>query len=139
MIALDTNILARAIVSERDADAATLAQQREARALLNAGIELFVPVTVIQELEWVLRSAYDMSTRDIANLFDDLLAIDNITVDRAAAVAQAIDGYRRGLDFSDLLHLALSAACESLATFDSGFIRKSRRLGLKPTVAAPAR
>ena len=139
MIALDTNILARAIVTEMDADTATRAQQREAHALLNAGTGLFVPITVMQELEWVLRSAYDMTPGDIADLFDDLLAVENIAVDRAAAVAQAVDGYRRGLDFSDALHLALSVACERLATFDSGFIKKSRRLGLKPAVAAPAR
>lgn len=137
MIALDTNVLARAIVTEMDADVATLAQQRDARAFLSSGADLFVPVTVTQELEWVLRSAYDMPAGDIANLFDDLLAVDNIAVDRAAAVAQAIDGYRRGLDFSDSLHLALSAACESLASFDSGFVKTSRRLGLKPVVGAP--
>ncbi len=137
MIALDTNVLARAIVAENDADAATRAQQREARALLGSGTDLFVPVTVVQELEWVLRSAYDMPTGDIADLLRDLLCVENITVDRAAAVGQAVDGYQRGLDFSDALHLALSVACERLATFDSGFIKKSRRIGLKPAVGAP--
>lgn len=137
MIALDTNVLARAIVTQSDADTATRAQQREARAMLGSGRELFVPVTVVQELEWVLRSAYDMPTGDIADLFRDLLCVENITVDRAAAVVQAIEGYQRGLDFSDALHLALSAACERLATFDSGFIKKSRQIGLQPTVESP--
>jgi len=78
-----------------------------------------------------------MPTGDIADLFRDLLCVENITVDRAAAVGQAIDGYQRGLDFSDALHLALSAACERLASFDSGFIKKSRRMGLKPAVEPP--
>ncbi len=96
-----------------------------------------MPVTVLQELEWVLRSAYDMPTGDIADLFCDLLCVENITVDRAAAVGQAIDGYQRGLDFSDELHLALSAACERFASFDSGFIKKSRRMRLKPAVESP--
>jgi predicted nucleic-acid-binding protein len=50
MIALDTKVLARAIVEEADADAATLAQQQAARALLSAGQALFLPVTVIEEL-----------------------------------------------------------------------------------------
>jgi len=139
MISLDTNVLARAIVDEVDADATTRAQQRDARALLGSGAKLFVPVTVVQELEWVLRSAYDMPAGDIADLFDDLLAVDTITVDRAAAIVQAVDSYRRGLDFSDALHLALLVACEGIATFDADFIKKSRRLGLKPAVAAPAR
>jgi predicted nucleic-acid-binding protein len=137
MIALDTNVLARAIVAQSDADAATRAQQREARALLGSGNDLFVPVTVVQELEWVLRSAYDMPTGDIAELFRDLLCVENISVDRAAAVGQAIDGYLRGLDFSDALHLALSAGCERLASFDSGFIKKSRRMGSNPAVEPP--
>ena len=137
MIALDTNVLARAIVAQSDADTATRAQQREARALLGSGSDLFVPVTVVQELEWVLRSAYDMPPDNITDLFRDLLCVENITVDRAAAVSQAIDGYQRGLDFSDALHLALSAACERLASVDSGFIKKSRRMGLKPSVESP--
>lgn len=137
MIALDTNVLARAIAAEADADSTTRAQQRGARSLLTSGVDLFVPVTVVQELEWVLRSVYAMSSDDIADLFDDLLAVENITVDRAAAVARATDDYRRGLDFSDALHLALASACESLATFDTGFVKKSGRLGLKPVVTAP--
>ncbi len=137
MIALDTNVLARAIAAETDADSATRVQQRDARTLLASGVDLFVPVTVVQELEWVLRSVYDMPPADIADLFDDLLAVENITVDRAAAVAQAIDGYRHGLDFSDALHLALAGTCESLASFDTGFVKKSRKLGLRPAVMAP--
>lgn len=51
-------------------------------------------------------------------------------MDRAAAVARAIEGYRRGLDFSDALHLALSAVCEDLATIDADPVKKPRRLGL---------
>jgi predicted nucleic-acid-binding protein len=136
VIALDTNVLARAIVAEADADAATRRQQRDARALLSSGADLFVPLTVAQELEWMLRSVYEMPPADIADLFDDLLAVENVTVDRAAAVGQAVDGYRRGLDFSDALHHALSGACAGFATFDAGFIKRARRLGLKPPVAA---
>jgi predicted nucleic-acid-binding protein len=137
VIALDTNVLARAIVAEADADRAIRAQQLAARKLLSSGADLFVPLTVVQELEWVLRSVYDMPAADIAELFDDLLAVESITVDRAAVIAQAVDGYRRGLDFSDALHLALSSACASLASFDDGLVKRARRLGLRPPVAAP--
>lgn len=138
MIALDTNVLARAIAAEHDADEATLAQQQAARTLLASGAHLFIPLTVVQELEWVLRSIYDIPVAAIADLLDDLLAVENIAVDRVAAVRRAIDGYRRGLDFSDALHLALSSSCGDLATFDRAFINKAGRLGLKPTVAMPA-
>lgn len=138
MIALDTNVLARAIAVEIDADAATKAQRKRAQALLSSGQQLFVPVTVIEELEWVLRGAYGMPPEDIAAVFEDMLAVENLTVDRAAAVSQAITWYRRGLDFSDALHLAQSGLCTGLATFDTRFVKTARRLGLEPQVAAPS-
>ena len=137
MIALDTNVLARAIATEIDADAATKTQRKRAQALLSSGRQLFVPVTVIEELEWVLRGAYGMSPADIAALFEDMLAVENLTVDRAAALGQALVWYRQGLDFSDALHLAQSGLCSGLATFDARFARTARRLGLEPKVSAP--
>ena len=137
MIALDTNVLARAIASEIDADAATRAQRKRAQALLSSGRQLFVPVTVIEELEWVLRGAYGMPPEDIAAVFEDMLVVDNLTVDRAAAVGQALSWYRQGVDFSDALHLAQSGLCDGLATFDARFAKTARRLGLTPEVSAP--
>jgi predicted nucleic-acid-binding protein len=137
MIAVDTNILARAIAEEADADAATLRQQRQARALLSSGQPLFVPVTVVVELEWVLRGAYGMAAADIAAVLEDLLAVEGLNVDRAAALAQALQGYRAGLDLADALHLAQSALCSGLATFDTRFVKAARRLGLTPPVQAP--
>jgi len=138
MIALDTNILARAIAAEIDADAATKAQRKRAQALLLSGRQLFVPVTVIEELEWVLRGGYGMAPDEIADLFEDMLAVENLTIDRVAAVGQAIDCYRRGVDFSDALHLAQSGLCTGLATFDKQFSKAARRLGLEPPVSAPS-
>ena len=137
MIALDTNVLARAIAVEIDADVATKAQRKRAQALLSSGSRLFVPVTVIEELEWVLRGAYGMPPDDIAAVFEDMLAVENLTVDRAAAVDQALVWYRQGLDFSDALHLAQSGLCSGFATFDARFVKAARRLGLEPQVSAP--
>ncbi len=138
MIALDTNILARAIVEEADADAETRKQQEQARTLIASGQTLFVPITVIEELEWVLRGVYGLAAEDVAALFEDLLAIDTITVDRAAAVRQAVDWHRVGLDFSDALHLAQAGLCSQLLTFDVRYAKLGRRFGLLPTVLAPA-
>jgi predicted nucleic-acid-binding protein len=136
MIALDTNILARAIIEEADADAATLGQQQAARALLSSGQALFLPVTVIEELEWVLRGVYDLPATDVLTLLEDLLAIDDLVVDRAVAVAQAVEGYRHGMDFSDALHLAQAGHCGHLATFDARFRKLAKRLNLQPPVLA---
>ena len=138
MIALDTNILVRAIATEVGADSAGKSQQVRAQQLLSSGQDMYVPITVIVELEWVLRGAYEMPRRDIAAVLDDMLCVENITVDRAAAVSQAVEWYRQGLDFSDALHLAQAGLCSGLATFDIRFAKVSRRLGLQPPVTIPA-
>ena len=52
-----------------------------------------MPVTVVEDLEWVLRGPYAMPARKIAAVFDDLLAVEHITVDRASAVARALRWY----------------------------------------------
>ena len=104
---------------------------------MSSGRQCFVPITVIEELEWVLRGVYGMPPAEIAALFEDMLAVENLTVDRGAAVSQAIVWYRRGLDFSDALHLAQSGLCTGLATFNKQFSKSARRLGLKPAVSMP--
>ena len=138
MISLDTNVLARAIAVEIDADTATTAQRKRAQALLSSGRQLFVPITVVEELEWVLRGAYGMPPDEIAALFEDMIKVENLTVDRVGAVSQAIAWYRQGLDFSDALHMAQSGLCAGLATFDKQFLKAARRLDLKPQVSAPS-
>jgi predicted nucleic-acid-binding protein len=138
VIALDTNVLVRAMVTEVGGGSAGKAQQLRAQRLLSSGQDMYVPVTVIVELEWVLRGVYEMPRKDIAALLDDMLCIGNITVDRAAAVSQALEWYRQGLDFSDALHLAQDGLCSGLATFDFRFAKVSRRLGLQPPVTIPA-
>ena len=126
------------MAEEADADAATLRQQ-QARALLSSGQPLFVPVAVVVvvALERVLHGAYGMASADIAAVFEDLLAVEGLTVDRAAAAAQALQTCRAGLDLVDGLHLAPSGLCSGLATFDVRFVKAIQRLDLKHPVQAP--
>lgn len=134
MIALDTNILARAIIQEADPDEATQCQQAAAQALLTSGQALFLPVTVLQELEWVLRGVYQLPRDQVLGVIEDLLVIEHLMIDRAIAMAEAVECYRQGMDFSDALHLAQSKHCDSMASFDSKFCKLAKRLGAEPPV-----
>ena len=58
MIGLDTNVLARYFVAEAEADATTESQRQAARRLIESGQPLYLPKTVVLELEWVLRGYY---------------------------------------------------------------------------------
>ncbi|MFM9969939.1 MAG: type II toxin-antitoxin system VapC family toxin [Burkholderiales bacterium] len=130
MRALDTNVLVRAFVQD---DAA---QGARAQACLNAQ-PVYIPVTVVLELEWVLRSRYGYSPKAIAEVMEKLAILENTVVGEQAAVAAAAGKLRQGWDFADALHHALAAGCEDFATFDTGLAKRAGRdASIKPAVIA---
>ncbi|MFM9888929.1 MAG: type II toxin-antitoxin system VapC family toxin [Burkholderiales bacterium] len=120
MRALDTNVLVRALVQD-DAE-----QGRRAEACLSDQ-PVYVPVTVILELEWVLRSRYGYPPKVIADAIEKLAILENAIVGEQAAVVAAVRKMRQGWDFAGALHHALAAGCEDFATFDSSLARRARR------------
>ena len=131
MRALDTNVLARFFVD--DADDAQAAKQRPAAIAALAG-RSFVSVTVLLELEWVLRGFYELSTRDISRVLRALASIEHITLEDRGAVLVAVDAFDKGLDFADALHLARSSRASGFATFDQRLAKRAKGLALTPPV-----
>ena len=120
MRAIDTNVLVRALVQDDPAQAA------RARALLN-GPAIYVPVTVVLELEWVLRSRYGFAPKAVAAALEMLVSLENAVVGEQAAVIAAARKVQAGWDFADALHHALATGCEAFMTFDAPLIRRARR------------
>jgi predicted nucleic-acid-binding protein len=131
--AVDTNILARFYLHD---DAA---QGGIAASVLSAG-DIFVPKTVILELEWVLRYVAEQPENKVIECLAHLIALPGITVEDRDEIEAALGHYRNGVDFADALHLAASKACSEMLTFDDrGYARRARRLRLKPPVRVPTR
>ena len=80
MIALDTNVLARLVTNDDKT------QAKEAANLIDSGVALFVPITVMLELEGVLRGAYHLDTAAVLRTFEHLLSIRNISFERQANI-----------------------------------------------------
>lgn len=139
MIALDTNILARFYVDDpKDPEAAK--QRPIARRLLTESAQVFVPLTVVLELEWVLRAFYGFAADDFVRVVRHLLGLPNVQVEEWSRIADALDHHSRGLDFADALHLLSSGHCAEFMTFDNPrFARRATRLSLVPSVVVPAR
>ena len=133
MIALDTNVLARFYIEERDAQAR---KQHIATKRVMSQPALFVPRTVVLELEWVMRGGYGYAREEIAGVIEHLLGLSNVTVENWEMVSDATNAYRAGLDFADALHLAAANACESMLSFDKKFSKAAAKLKLRPQVAA---
>jgi len=137
MIALDTNILARFYVDD-PGDPEAEQQRPVAFEVIARSPSLFVPLTVILELEWVLRAFYRFDAARVIQVMEHLLGLPNVNVEEAGRVAQALLLLGQGMDFADALHLSGSGHCEALYTFDDRrFARRARRLDLSPKVVIP--
>ena len=89
--------------------------------------DVYIPKTVLLEVEWVLRHAYEIRRADITVGFQKLLGLPNVSVEDPDSIYQAISWYQNKFDFADALHLASSRRCESFATFDSSLIKKAQQ------------
>lgn len=138
MIAVDTNILARFYCDDPD-DPEAATQRPRARRLMVESAAVFVPLTVILELEWVMRGFYEVDPEAFCRTIEHLLGMPHVTVERWEAVNDAVVLHRKGLDFADALHWACSKRCTRLETLDDQrFSRRARRLKLQPEVGVPA-
>ena len=137
MIAVDTNVLAR-FYCDDPADREAVRQRPVARRVLIESPSVFVPASVVLELEWVMRGFYGLPAEGFCSAIEHLLGMPHVVVERWEAIKDAVDLHRQGLDFADALHWASSRQCERFVTFDDRrFARKARRLGLSPAVTAP--
>ena len=126
MKALDTNVLARFFVDDPDDDQA--AKQRPA-AVVALSERAFVSVTVLLELEWVMRGFYRLRKPEIARVLFALVSIDHVSVEDRGAVLAAIEAFKQGIDFADALHLARTSHASAFVTFDRGLAKRARGLG----------
>ena len=119
MPALDTNVLVRYVVQDDPSQLA--AAKRLISRCVAEGSTLFVPVTVVLELEWVLRSSFEFVKDDVLTTLSALLSAAELTFESERALEVALHLFRKGsADFADCLHVALAtqAGEQPLWTFD---------------------
>ena len=129
---MSTLVLARFFID--DADDAQAAKQRPA-AIAALAERSFVSVTVLLELEWVMRGFYEMPTKDISRGLRALASLAHVTLEDRDAVLVSVDGLERRLDFADALHLERSSRTSGFATFNQRRARRAKGLALTPPVA----
>ena len=131
MRALDTNVLARFFIDDADDPQST--RQRPA-AIAALAERSFVSVTVLLELEWVMRGFYELSAREISRVLRALSSIEHVTVEDRDRVLAALDAFEGGLDFADALHIARSSRASGFATLDRRLSKRTKGLALGPPV-----
>jgi predicted nucleic-acid-binding protein len=93
-VAVDTNVLVRAVVQDDPAQA-----RLAAKVLIDAEL-IAVALPCLCELVWVLRRVYSCAPHDIAGAVRALLAVANVQVNRPAVEAGLLM-LEAGGDFAD--------------------------------------
>ena len=124
MPSLDTNVLVRYLVAD---DRNQFEIAKEYIEHVTSDDLLFIPLSVCVELEWVLRTVYELEKLTVITIFSQLLESREIEFQHEAIVEVSLSLYSdNSADFADCLHSASAYANDRspLVTFD----RKAARL-----------
>lgn len=100
MRAVDTDVVVRYLTNDDAGQAA------RARRLLERE-QVFLPLTVLLETEWVLRSVYGFAASEVIAALCGFVGLPHVVVEHPDAAACALGWAQQGLDFADALHLAV--------------------------------
>lgn len=111
MQALDTSVLARLVLGD-DPVQVDLAR----KAVENPGL---VTHSVLLELGWVLFKALKLPRETVAAMLEQIIAMETLLIENQQQLEWAIERFRRGADWADMVHLAsCSADAQAFLTFD---------------------
>ena len=113
------------------------AQSARAVALLTEN-DIYIPVTMVLELEWVLRSRYAFAPKVVAQAIEKIAALGNVVVGERSAVLAAAARAAQGWDFAGALHHALSHGCEDFSTLDADLVKRAARATASGAKVTPA-
>jgi len=128
--ALDTNVVVRLFVDDGSKEV-TIAREVFKRETVE------IPLTVILEFEWVLRSVYKFKPPAICNALTALLGVESVFIQHEDLVAQATEAHRAGVPFADAIHLLTVDMSDELLTFDDRFQKRSKRMNNVISVRIP--
>ena len=126
---VDTNVLVRLVAQDDPLQAKAVDRLFARHAKKNE--MLMVPVTVVLELELVLRSRLGQTKTQVLETLEALLSVVELSFESEDAVEQALMDYAEGsADFGAYLHLALARKGRALPfyTFDK---KATRAIGAK--------
>jgi predicted nucleic-acid-binding protein len=125
VIGFDTNVLARLLLNDDEAQAALVRQVLEPIHHLSEAV--FISDLVIVETLWVLKSCHGMDREALANVIDLLLSTKTFAFEHRATLEAANAAFRKGkAGFADCLILARNRrqGCTVTLTFDKALARQ---------------
>jgi predicted nucleic-acid-binding protein len=124
MVGIDTSVLVRHVVQDDEEQAALACEFIENR--LDAANQAHIPLIVLCEFVWVLRTAYGYSRKQVARALRQLLVTDCFAVERHDLAWNAYCDYDEGTaDYADCVIARINRDCAANPTVT--FDRKAAR------------
>ncbi len=116
--AVDTNLVVRWIIGDDP--------EQTGRATAVFEQETYISLTVLIETVWVLSGRrYGLNRTLVADLLDRIVRARSVTIEHEASLPWAIDRYRAGADFADMIHLIAAATADRFVTFDRRLVTQA--------------
>lgn len=115
MIAVDTNVLARWLLRDDE-------EQFAAAERILAG-PIWLGWTVILELGWLLSSYAGLDRKQLCAVFETVLALPGVELDRRDRMLWVLERYRNTGDFADLIHIASAGHVAAFVSFERRLAR----------------
>jgi predicted nucleic-acid-binding protein len=128
MIGLDTNVLARWVL--RDDEAQFLIAERRLSQ------PFWLSWSVVLELGWLLSSYARLDRNQLSDVIETILALPGVSLDRPDNLRWALRRFRKGGDFADLIHIASTGSVKGFASFEKSLARKAGSESLVPVLLA---
>lgn len=128
MIGLDTNVIVRYVTLDDPQQAPAAVKLMES---LSADEPAFISLVVVAELAWVLEGSYSLDKDSIVRIFQGLLHSEELVVEQADLVAQALNRLEQGnAGLADYLieRAGHAVGCEHTFTFDKKAATSGMRL-----------
>ena len=130
-VAVDTNILVRAVVRDDET------QARAASKLLKEAAVIAVALPTLCEFVWALRRLYNIGHKDIAAAIEALLSAANVAVNRPA-VELGLAVLNAGGDFADgiIAHEGKWLGGDTFVSFDKKAVSALAKQGQRAELLA---
>lgn len=116
MVGIDTNVLIRHVVQDDEEQASLAREFIENR--LDAENQAHIPLIVLCEFVWVLRTAYGYSRKQVALSLRQLLVTECFAVERHDLAWTAYYDYDSGsADYADCIIACVNRDCGANSTF----------------------
>jgi predicted nucleic-acid-binding protein len=111
MKSVDTNVLARFILGDHP--------EQGQRAVEILREPVWISFSVWLELGWVLSKRLGLDRAMVADMLGTILTIDTVHAPDSAGLSWAIERYRTGADWGDMIHLiSADGIADHFVTFD---------------------